>query len=338
MLNLASVSDAVSVVTSAAGSIDVFASWMDNLSTLVTPGNTLTASITTATTTTVVGSPASSTQRVVRLLVIRNTHASTANDITIQITNGTLTKTLKKETLAAGEAIWVTDGRAVTYLASGAPKEPDTLNLSGIQTLSLGAVSLIASPVIGSLEYDGNNFYGTPVSAERAVIQQEAWITLQSGTRTLASQTAAQKMFASPTNGALTIAAGRMYEFECIFALASMSATSGSFGWALTGTATFTEIKWMSWAAKLATIATGTTPAALVSTYNTTAANTALVAANTAVAGFALIIGTFISNAGGTIIPSISLGIAATAVLSQGAIFKARALGNSAASAGSGWS
>lgn len=336
MLNLVGASDVVQIITSSTATIDAFSSWMNNVSGSISPGNTFTAVINTATTTSVVPAPASGQVRLT-VLVIRNTHASTSNDITIQITNGTLTKTLFKETLAAGESIWLTETAVQSYLASGAPKQPDTLNLPGIQTLGFGAVSLIGTPVIGSLEYDGNNFYGTPISAERGVIQQEAWITLQSGTRTLLSQTAAQPMFASPANGRLTIAAGRMYEFECIFAIASMSATSGSFGWSLAGTATFTEIKWFSWAAKLATIATGTTPAALVSTYNTTAANTALVAANTAVAGFALIVGTFISNAGGTIIPSVSLGVAAAAVLSQGAVFKTRPLGNSAASVGN-WS
>lgn len=76
MLILSSTSDLVRVVTASAVDIDVHASWADNASGTVTPGRTNTL-ITTATTTSVVGSPAASTQRTVQYLSVRNTHAST---------------------------------------------------------------------------------------------------------------------------------------------------------------------------------------------------------------------------------------------------------------------
>ena len=50
MLNLASISDVVRVVTTTAAQIEVHASWVDLLGTTVTAGRTNTPNITTATT------------------------------------------------------------------------------------------------------------------------------------------------------------------------------------------------------------------------------------------------------------------------------------------------
>src|SRR5216683_1091785 len=89
MLLLTSTSDLIQVITGSSGTINVHASWMDNLSGTITPGRTNTATISGAATTTVVGSPASSTQRNVKQLSVHNSHASTSNLITIQHTDGT---------------------------------------------------------------------------------------------------------------------------------------------------------------------------------------------------------------------------------------------------------
>jgi len=105
MLLLTSTSDIVRVVTGSAGDIRVHASWMDNLSAVITPGRTNTASISTATTTTVVGSPAASTQRNVKLLNIFNNSGSVANQITVEHTDGTNVVQLWKGTLAIGESV-----------------------------------------------------------------------------------------------------------------------------------------------------------------------------------------------------------------------------------------
>ena len=105
MLLLTGTSDLVRVVTSATADIEVHASWLDLNAGTVTPGRTNTASITTATTTTIVGSPASSTQRNVSLLSLRNNHASTTCDVTVDHTDGTNAETLVKATLLAGESL-----------------------------------------------------------------------------------------------------------------------------------------------------------------------------------------------------------------------------------------
>lgn len=134
---------------------------------------------------------------------------------------------------------------------------------------------------------------------------------------TLTSQTAAQKLFNSSTNGALTLPVGT-YQFECFFSLSSMSATSGSFGFALGGTATLTQ-QWWSLAQKgTATLATAT---ATQSTYNT-AANTTIATASTNTVGYAFIKGIINVTVAGTVIPQVSLGVAAAAVVGVGSFFK----------------
>lgn len=110
MLLLASTSDIIRVVTgSAVSTQEVHASYVDLSGGTVTPGRTNTA-ITTATTTTVVASPSSNTYRTVKTLTIRNSHASSSNDITIEHYDGTTAIDLLKVTLAAGECLQYHEG------------------------------------------------------------------------------------------------------------------------------------------------------------------------------------------------------------------------------------
>jgi len=104
VLLLASTSDLLRVITSAAITQDVHASWVDVSGSAVTPGRTNTL-ITTATTTTVVAGPASSTYRTVKTLTIRNRHASTSGDVTVIHSDGTNIPELVKVTLLAGDAL-----------------------------------------------------------------------------------------------------------------------------------------------------------------------------------------------------------------------------------------
>jgi len=88
MLLLVGTTDKLQVVTASAGTIDVHASWMDNVLGSVSPGRANT-NITTATTTDVVGSSgATTTQRNIKTLHIRNRNPS-PNTITVQHTDGT---------------------------------------------------------------------------------------------------------------------------------------------------------------------------------------------------------------------------------------------------------
>jgi hypothetical protein len=115
MLLLASTSDKIRLITSATANIDVHASYVDGIAS-ITPGR-LNTTISTATTTDIVGSPGSGVFRTVKAIVCRNRHASTNNTLTLVHTDGTNAMELIKVTLAAGETLyyeeaagfWVTD-------------------------------------------------------------------------------------------------------------------------------------------------------------------------------------------------------------------------------------
>jgi len=143
---------------------------------------------------------------------------------------------------------------------------------------------------------------------------------------TLTSQTAAQPIFdggGGPTNGAITLSTGT-YFFECGVSLTNMSSSSGSFGFALGGSATITQ-SWRSSAAKPSGLATAT---AVEQTFSTTA-NTTLVTANTNTVGMAYINGVIRVTSAGTVIPQVSLSVANAAIVGTNSYFKAYRAGDS---------
>jgi hypothetical protein len=327
---LVSTSDKLQLTTSSTAGIDVHCSYIDRATSTFTPGRKNTQ-ISSATTTDIVLAPGSGVERNVKNCTMRNTSGSTTNTVTLKHTDGTTTVERFRADLAAGETLQCTDEEGCkAYLVSGALKtsfDPNNVAITGgsisgvtVNPLAAGTTAkapfafasgtLKTSPASGELEYDGVVYYTTPITSERGVLPSEQWLGL-TATYTLTSQTAAQKLFNTPTNGALTVGGSRTYQFECNYDLSSMSATSGSFGFALGGTATLTSVKWWSYANKAA-LATAAAPQA---TMNTTASNTTIATATTNTVGWAHIIGIVRVNAGGTIIPQVSLGVAAAAVV-----------------------
>lgn len=104
MLLLASSLDALNVITSTTGNIEVHASYVDNNSGVVNAGRTNTI-ITTATTTTIVTGPADGIQRNVRTFYLKNDVPAGSNTVTIEHTDGTKITTLWKGLLNAGEEL-----------------------------------------------------------------------------------------------------------------------------------------------------------------------------------------------------------------------------------------
>lgn len=103
MLILSSTSDIVRLTTGTATStIECHASWVDNASGTITPGRTNTR-ITTATTTTIVASPGSSTQRNVKGLYITNNSSGTTCSIAVEHYDGTNAVELMQFNLLPGE-------------------------------------------------------------------------------------------------------------------------------------------------------------------------------------------------------------------------------------------
>ena len=116
MINLASTSDAISVVTSAAGAVQVHASFVDLNGTTATPGRINTPSIATATTTAIVPAPAASTVRGVNNLSIVNASATITNTVTVNHTDGTNNLQLITMVLAPYQALRYIDGSGWSVL------------------------------------------------------------------------------------------------------------------------------------------------------------------------------------------------------------------------------
>lgn len=239
-----------------------------------------------------------------------------------------------KITVASGASVFATypASKAVFEIDSGDVLLPAKLGVGGstpdgssfIQvaagTATTAPLEFIAgtnmtTPDAGSFEYDGTVLTFVPFGTSRSVVTKEQVVVLGS-TYTLTSQTAAQKLFNASTNGAVDVAVGT-YQFECLFALTGLSATSGAFGFALGGTATKTQA-WTSSAFK----AGGLTNANSISTTFSTAANTAISAANTNTVGSAFIKGIIRVTVAGTIIPQVSMAQASAAVVQAGSYFK----------------
>lgn len=122
MLLLTATTDKLQLVTSAAATVDVHASYMDHtLSTDNVEGGRQNTAISTATTTDIVAAPASGVVRNVKTLHIRNTHASTPTDVTVVFDANATDFELHKATLAAGETLQYVEGVGFAEPAAAAP-------------------------------------------------------------------------------------------------------------------------------------------------------------------------------------------------------------------------
>jgi len=237
---------------------------------------------------------------------VAGTNTLTLPAVTDTLVGLAATQTLTGKTLTSPT---ITSPTITSPTITGAALSAGT---ASVAPFNLTSGTNLTTATAGAIEYDGTVFYATPTASQRGVITAEQIILLQSA-YTLTSQTAAQKLFNTPTNGQVTLSVGT-YGFECFYSLSSMSATSGTFGFALGGTATKTQF-YLATADKRPTLSiAGTTSA----TYNVTAANTALTAVDINQGGFAQISGIINVSVAGTIIPQVSLGIAAAAIVGIG--------------------
>jgi len=214
-----------------------------------------------------------------------------------------------------------TTGAALSLPAGTATVYPLLIN-SGVT---------LTTPAAGATEFDGTAAYFTPAASSRAVIGTE-YVEVMSGTKTLVSQTAAQAILNGTTNGAVTLPIGT-YEFDCFFSLTALSATSGAFGFALGGTATFTQA-WWAIADKPTALATAATPQM---TFDT-AANTLIASAATGTVGYAQITGIIRVTVAGTVIPQVSQTTAAAAVVGANSFARFRPVGSATVQSVGNWS
>lgn len=147
MILLTSTSDKVQVITSGTQAIAVHASWIDLASGTATPGRTNSA-ISSAVTTDVVAAPASSTQRNVKFLSIRNKDASASATITVQQTDGTTVSELIKLTLKAGYQLHYNDGLGFVLMdaSGGRVQTPLTGRYLGTSVLTSASANFTTGP------------------------------------------------------------------------------------------------------------------------------------------------------------------------------------------------
>ena len=107
MLILASTSDRLQLLVGSAGTINVHASYLDNVAGAVSPGRKNTG-ITTTGVTDIVSPPLASVQRNIKTLHIHN-HGANANVVTVQHSDGTIAAQLYRQTLQPNDTLQYID-------------------------------------------------------------------------------------------------------------------------------------------------------------------------------------------------------------------------------------
>jgi hypothetical protein len=143
MLILASIADKLLLTTASAGSVDVHASWMDNVAGAVVPGRTNTANISTAATTTIVGSPAANVFRNVKTLHINN-RGTADSVVTVLHNDGIISVELYKTTLPPGALLQYIDEVGFIVGASGiGARDAGSLVLLQTQTITTPVTQMV---------------------------------------------------------------------------------------------------------------------------------------------------------------------------------------------------
>jgi hypothetical protein len=184
MFNLASTSDKIQLITSAAGLIDSHVSFVKLIAGVATPDRKNVSGINTAVTTDLTGSPAGAGDVWnIKALVVTNRSTTVSNTCTLQHTDGTNVSRLPKVTLLPGYMLVVTDSALpvvydsnmaiVTSTIAVDPKQND-FRLSGVSatpvmvadSTTLGTVYLAQYKGNRIALYDGSNWQVAMPSSE----------------------------------------------------------------------------------------------------------------------------------------------------------------------------
>lgn len=177
--------------------------------------------------------------------------------------------------------------------------------------------TLLTTPVAGTLEYDGNDFYLTNMDG-RAAVQSNWLIVLANAYVTSSGSTSLQKLFNIPTNGTITLSAG-VYFFECVISLAAMSTTTGTFSFGFLGSSISSAgIAYTALAVKAAS----GTPSTPQMTVGTSDAAVVIVSTSTSATGEMIIRGRLTAGGAFTCIPAFAVSVASAVQVLPGSYFK----------------
>ena len=176
--------------------------------------------------------------------------------------------------------------------------------------------TLLTNAVTGAIEHDGTSFYTTPDTAAvggRGVMDC-AMLACQSAVATLSSATGNQRIFGTPTTGALSVAAGTTYLIDALILVNTGTATTRTTSFNFGGTATITSIMFETGylGAVAGTIAASQSARFILAAGGVMNATNILASSHFKVRGVVRI------NAAGTLIPQIAFSAAPGATCSIG--------------------
>jgi hypothetical protein len=190
----------------------------------------------------------------------------------------------------------------------------------------------------GAMEYDGVVFYGTATASNRGVLPAEQFIALVNDY--VANDSAsAQKVFNSPTNGAITLDAATTYMFEGVYYITrSLGSTSHTLGVLFGLGGSLTSITYTADTTSTATYALGT----VSRFYNTTASLLTVTGASTSTTENITVVlkGIVRTNAAGTFTPQIQYSAApgGAPTILKNSYFRVVPVGTSSVASVGNWS
>lgn len=135
MIILKNTTDSLTITTTTTGNIDFSVSYADITTTTFAP-SAFEGTMPAGATTTLLGGPAASTQRQVKLITIINRHSTTTNTVLVQkLMSGPLTYDLTPTvTLLAHESMQYVDGQGWIYYASNGAEKTGIPGAAGVDT------------------------------------------------------------------------------------------------------------------------------------------------------------------------------------------------------------
>ncbi len=180
---------------------------------------------------------------------------------------------------------------------------------------------------------NASDFYDDGANINTVYRKLDSFIS-QVSDYTTTSQTAAQKIFNTTTNGAFNTVANTTYTLDCWITATGISSSSGTWSFGLGGTAVVTSANLRLESNR---VAVNTISTASSIQYTTSVSATAGTAASTTTAGYFRITGMIRATTAGTLIPQTSVSVASAVVIKAGSYCSFNVLGSNAVTSVGNW-